>query len=36
MAESPVITIPTITMEGDANRTHPDPSSDAKKFSGKY
>ena len=37
LAESPVITIPTITMEGDANgASHPDPSSYAKKFSGKY
>jgi pimeloyl-ACP methyl ester carboxylesterase len=37
LAESPVITIPTITMEGDANGApHPDPSSYAKKFSGKY
>ena len=37
LAESPVITIPTITMEGDANGApHPDPSSYAKKFAGKY
>jgi pimeloyl-ACP methyl ester carboxylesterase len=37
LAESPVITIPTITMEGDANGApHPEPSSYAKKFSGKY
>jgi pimeloyl-ACP methyl ester carboxylesterase len=37
LAESPVITISTITMEGDANGApHPDPSSYAKKFSGKY
>jgi len=37
LAENPVITIPTITMEGDANGApHPDPSSYAKKFSGKY
>jgi pimeloyl-ACP methyl ester carboxylesterase len=37
LAESPMITIPTITMEGDANEApHPDPSSYAKKFSGKY
>ena len=37
LAESPVITIPTITMEGDANGApHPDPSSYAKKFSGNY
>jgi pimeloyl-ACP methyl ester carboxylesterase len=35
--ESPVITMPTITMEGDANGApHPEPSSYAKKFSGKY
>jgi pimeloyl-ACP methyl ester carboxylesterase len=32
-----VITVPTITLEGDANGApHPDASSDAKKFSGKY
>jgi pimeloyl-ACP methyl ester carboxylesterase len=37
LAESPVISIPTITMEGDANGApYPDPSSYAKKFSGKY
>jgi pimeloyl-ACP methyl ester carboxylesterase len=37
LAEFPVITIPTITMEGDANGApHPDPSAYAKKFSGKY
>jgi pimeloyl-ACP methyl ester carboxylesterase len=37
LAEGPVITIPTITMEGDANGApHPEPSSYAKKFSGKY
>src|SRR5450755_4845109 len=37
LAESPVITVPTITMEGDANGApHPDPASYAKKFSGKY
>ena len=37
LAESPVITIPTITMEGDANGApHPEPSFYAKKFSGKY
>jgi len=37
LAESPVISVPTITMEGDANGApHPDPSSYAKKFSGKY
>jgi len=37
LAEGPVITIPTITLEGDANGApHPEPSSYAKKFSGKY
>jgi pimeloyl-ACP methyl ester carboxylesterase len=37
LAAGPVITVPTITMEGDANgASHPDPSSYAKKFSGKY
>ncbi len=37
LAVSPVITVPTITLEGDANGApHPDPSSYAKKFSGKY
>jgi pimeloyl-ACP methyl ester carboxylesterase len=37
LAEFPVITVPTITMEGDANGApHPDPSVYAKKFSGKY
>jgi pimeloyl-ACP methyl ester carboxylesterase len=37
LAESPVITVPTITLEGDANGApHPDPSSYAGKFSGKY
>ena len=37
LAAAPVITVPTITMEGDANGApHPDPSSYAKKFSGKY
>ena len=37
LAASPVITVPTITLEGDANGApHPDPSSYAKKFSGKY
>jgi pimeloyl-ACP methyl ester carboxylesterase len=36
-AEFPVITVPTITMEGDANGApHPEPSSYAKKFTGKY
>jgi pimeloyl-ACP methyl ester carboxylesterase len=37
LAQAPVINVPTITMEGDANGApHPDPSSYAKKFSGKY
>jgi pimeloyl-ACP methyl ester carboxylesterase len=37
LAASPVITVPTITMEGDANGApYPDPSSYAKMFSGKY
>ena len=36
-AEFPVITVPTITLEGDANGApHPEPSSYAKKFTGKY
>jgi pimeloyl-ACP methyl ester carboxylesterase len=37
LAEFPVITVPTITLEGDANGApHPEPSSYAKKFSGRY
>jgi pimeloyl-ACP methyl ester carboxylesterase len=37
LAQAPVITVPTITLEGDANGApHPDPSSYANKFSGKY
>jgi pimeloyl-ACP methyl ester carboxylesterase len=37
LAQGPVITVPTITLEGDANGApHPDSSSYAKKFSGKY
>jgi len=37
LAESPVITVPTITLEGDANGApHPDASAYARKFSGKY
>ena len=37
LAESPLITVPTITLEGDANGApHPNASSYAKKFSGKY
>jgi pimeloyl-ACP methyl ester carboxylesterase len=37
LAAAPVIAVPTITLEGDANGApHPEPSSYAKKFSGKY
>jgi pimeloyl-ACP methyl ester carboxylesterase len=37
LAMLPDITVPTITMEGDANGApHPDPSAYAKKFTGKY
>ena len=37
LAELPVIAVPTITIEGDANGApHPDPASYARKFSGKY
>jgi pimeloyl-ACP methyl ester carboxylesterase len=37
LAEAPVITVPTITLEGDANGAfHPDPSAYAGKFSGRY
>jgi pimeloyl-ACP methyl ester carboxylesterase len=37
LAQGPVITVPTITLEGDANGApHPEPSSYAKKFSGRY
>jgi pimeloyl-ACP methyl ester carboxylesterase len=37
LAEFPVVTVPTITLEGDANGApHPDANSYAKKFSGKY
>jgi pimeloyl-ACP methyl ester carboxylesterase len=37
LAQSPVITVPTITMQGDANGApHPEPSAYAKMFSGKY
>ena len=37
LATSPVITVPTITLESDANGApHPDPSAYASKFSGKY
>jgi pimeloyl-ACP methyl ester carboxylesterase len=37
LATGPPIAVPTITLEGDANGApHPDPSSYAKKFTGKY
>jgi pimeloyl-ACP methyl ester carboxylesterase len=37
LAAAPVIHVPTITLEGDANGApHPDPTAYAKKFSGKY
>ena len=37
LAEGPVITVPTITLEGDANGApHPEPGAYAKKFRGKY
>ncbi|WP_244850822.1 alpha/beta fold hydrolase [Caballeronia sp. SL2Y3] len=37
LAAAPPITVPTITMEGDANAApHPSPSAYAKKFTGKY
>jgi len=37
LATAPNITVPTITLEGDANGApHPEPASYAKKFSGKY
>ena len=37
LAEGPAITVPTITLEGDANGAfHPDPSAYATKFSGRY
>jgi pimeloyl-ACP methyl ester carboxylesterase len=37
LAQGPVIGVPTITLEGDANGApHPDPSSYAEKFSGTY
>lgn len=37
LAAGPIITVPTITLEGDANGApHPDPKSYAGKFSGKY
>jgi pimeloyl-ACP methyl ester carboxylesterase len=37
LAQGPVIAVPTITLEGDANGApHPDPTSYANKFSGPY
>ena len=37
LAEAPVITVPTITLEGDANGApHPQPSAYAAKFTGRY
>jgi pimeloyl-ACP methyl ester carboxylesterase len=37
LAEAPVIRVPTITMEGDANgAAHPEPAAYAKQFAGKY
>jgi len=37
LAEAPVIAVPTITLEGDANGApHPDPASYRNKFSGRY
>ncbi|MDA9407729.1 alpha/beta fold hydrolase [Bradyrhizobium sp. CCBAU 45384] len=37
LASAPIISVPTITMEGDANGApHPDPGAYAKKFSGRY
>ena len=37
LAQGPVINVPTVTLEGDANGApHPDASAYAKKFSGKY
>jgi len=37
LAQAPAITVPTITMEGDANGApHPDPASYAAKFTGRY
>jgi pimeloyl-ACP methyl ester carboxylesterase len=37
LAQAPLINVPTVTLEGDANGApHPDASSYAKKFSGKY
>ncbi len=37
LAQAPVITVPTVTLEGDANGApHPEPDAYAKKFSGRY
>ncbi|HEY0596311.1 alpha/beta hydrolase [Sphingopyxis sp.] len=37
LAKAPVVTVPTITMEGDANGApHPDPAAYAAKFTGRY
>jgi pimeloyl-ACP methyl ester carboxylesterase len=37
LAEAPVVTVPAVTLEGDANGApHPDPASYAEKFTGKY
>jgi pimeloyl-ACP methyl ester carboxylesterase len=37
LTKAPIIAVPTITLEGDANGApHPEPASYAKKFSGKY
>jgi pimeloyl-ACP methyl ester carboxylesterase len=37
LAEGPLITVPAITLEGDANGApHPDPSAYAEKFLGRY
>ena len=37
LAAAPLITVPTITLEGDSNGApHPDPTAYAKKFSGRY
>jgi len=37
LAEAPVVTVPAITLEGDANGApHPDPASYAQKFTGRY
>jgi pimeloyl-ACP methyl ester carboxylesterase len=37
LAQAPVITVPTVTLEGDANGApHPEPAAYAKKFSGRY